>query len=115
MFNKVFLIGRLTKDPEIRTTSSGISVAKFTVAVDRIRKQNGEKVTDFLRVVVWRKLADIAGQYLKKGKLTYIEGRFQIDQYNQNGIDRESAEIIADNFQMLDRATDRIGEEIIQN
>ena len=105
MYNKATLIGRLTRDPEMRTTSSGISVTRFTIAVDRFRRnENGEKTADFIRVVAWRRLAEIAGQYLKKGKLVAVEGPLQVDTYEKDGIKRESAEVIADNFQMLDRA-----------
>lgn len=104
MYNKVFLIGRVVRDPETRVTASGIPVTRFTIAVDRIRKkENQEGVTDFLRIVSWRRLAEICGEYLKKGKLIAVEGRLQIDKYERDGERRESAEIIADDVRMLDR------------
>eukprot|EP01047_Picozoa_sp_COSAG01_P023600 COSAG01_NODE_1433_length_10317_cov_590.337366_3_plen_120_part_00 len=102
--NKTFLIGRLVRDPEARVTGSGISVTSFTIAVDRIRKREGQDgVTDFIRVVTWRRLAEICGQYLKKGKLICIEGRLQFDSYTKDNETIEQAEVVADNMQMLDR------------
>ena len=104
MYNKAFLIGRLVRDPETRVTMSGISITRFTIAVDRIRKKEGQEgVTDFLRIVTWRRLAEICGQYLKKGKLVAVEGRLQIDSFEKDGEKRVSAEVVADNVQMLDR------------
>ena len=102
--NKCFLIGRLVRDPEARVTGSGISVTSFTIAVDRIRKREGQDgVTDYIRVTAWRRLAEICGQYLKKGKLICIEGRLQFDSYMKDNQSIERAEVIADNMQMLDR------------
>ena len=102
MLNYTLLIGRLTRDPEYRLTPSGIPVARFTVAVDKIRKE-GDNTADFIRVVTWRRLAEICHQYLKKGKLIAVEGRLQIDTYEKDGETRYSAEVVADNMQMLDR------------
>jgi single-strand DNA-binding protein len=112
MYNKVFLIGRLTRDPETRVTSSGISVTRFSIAVDRIRAKNKEGVTDFLRVVAWRRLAEITGEYLNKGKLVAVEGRLQISSYEKDGVQRTMAEIVADNVQMLDRGQQAPSEAI---
>lgn len=107
MFNKVFLIGRLTRDPELRYTSAGVAVARFTLAVSRIaRKDNNNPEADFIRVAAWRKLAEICGEYLKKGKLISIEGRLQVSSYEKNGKTIKTAEVIADNMQMLDRKGD---------
>ena len=104
MYNKVFLIGRLVRDPEVRVTVSGITIARFTVAVDRFRKnEDGSSSADFLRVVCFRRLGEVAGQYLKKGKLVSVEGALRFDSYEKEGQTRESVEILADNFQMLDR------------
>ena len=106
MYNKVFLIGRLVRDPESRVTTSGITLTRFTIAVDRFRKRDAgedEQTADFLRVVTWRRLAEIASQYLKKGKLIAVEGALQIDKYEKDGIEREYVDIVADNVQMLDR------------
>lgn len=109
MYNKAFLIGRLVRDPETRVTASGIAVSRFTIAVDRIKKRDKsaeEQTADFIRIVCWRRLAEICGQYLKKGKLVAIEGALQIETYEKDGMTRESVEIVADNLQMLDRGTD---------
>lgn len=106
MLNKVFLIGRLVRDPEMRVTTSGISVTQFTIAVDRIRrKDQSEKSADFIRIVTWRRLAEICGEYLKKGKLVAVEGRLQYDSYEKNGEKVITADVIADQVQMLDRGT----------
>jgi len=106
MYNRAVLIGRLTRDPETRVTTSGITVTRFTIAVDRFRKKDGESVTDFLRIVCWRRLAEIVSQYCKKGKLVAVEGPLQIDHYEKDGMQRESAEITADNVQMLGSRND---------
>ncbi len=104
MYNKAFLIGRLVRDPETRVTLSGITVTRFTIAIDRYRKKNSqENATDFIRIVCWQRLAEICGEYLNKGKLIAVEGRLQVDTYEKDGEQRESSEIIADNVQMLDR------------
>ena len=104
MYNKVFLIGRLVRDPEMRVTLSGITVTRFTIAVDRVRAKQGQQgVTDFIRIVAWRRLAEICGEYLNKGKLVSIEGRMQVDTYEKDGETRTSVDIIADGMQMLDR------------
>ena len=106
MYNKVFLIGRLTKDPESKVTPSGLSLARFTIAIDRIGGNRDTKVTDFINVVTWRKTAEIASRYLKKGKLVSVEGSLQIDNYEKEGQLRQWVEVICENFQMLDRITD---------
>lgn len=104
MLNKCIIIGRLTRDPETRVTMSGISVSRFSVAVDRVRGKAGQDgVTDFFRVVAWRRLAEVCGEFLQKGKLVAIEGRLQVDTYEKDGETRTSYEIVADNMQMLDR------------
>ncbi|MDR1998249.1 MAG: single-stranded DNA-binding protein [Candidatus Margulisbacteria bacterium] len=104
MYNKVFLIGRLTRDPETRYTSAGVAVARFSLAINRPqRRDSTNNEVDFIRVVAWRKLAEICNEYLRKGKLVAIEGRLQISAYEKNGQRLQSAEVIADNMQMLDR------------
>lgn len=110
--NKAVLIGRLTRDPELRMTSTGLPVVRFTVAVDRNRRrQDGQdSQTDFLRVVAWNRLAEICHQYLKKGKLVSIVGRLQIDSYEKDGESRISAEVVADDMQMLERVSDPVPE-----
>lgn len=110
MYNKVFIIGRLTRDPETRYTPSGIAVCRFTVAVSRNTRanSNGQNETDFLRVVAWRRLGEICGEYLKKGRLIAIEGRLQISTWEKNGEKMKNAEIVADNMQMLERKRDTV-------
>jgi len=103
--NKAFIIGRLVRDPDFRLTPSGVQLCRFTIAVDRIPKQENQSA-DFIRVVTWRRLAEICNQYLKKGKLVAVDGRLQIDSYEKDGEKRYSSEIIADGMQMLDRGSD---------
>ncbi|NBV41394.1 single-stranded DNA-binding protein [bacterium] len=104
MYNKAFLIGRLVRDPEMRVTSSGIAVTNFTIAVDRIKRRGeAEKTADFIRIVAWRRLAEICGEYMKKGKLVAVEGRLQISSYEKDGEKIYTSEIVADTVQMLDR------------
>lgn len=107
--NKVMLIGRLVKKPEIRSTSSGQNVASFSVVTNRYwTDKNGQKQekAEFHNVVVWGRLADIAGQYLDKGKKIYIEGRLQTrDWEGQDGVKRYRTEVVADNFIMLDKSS----------
>lgn len=100
------IIGRLTKDPEVRATPGGTSVASFSLATNRVytdaQGQKQEKA-EFHNIVAWSKLADICGQYLTKGKRIYIEGRLQTrDWVGQDGVRRYSTEIIAENMIMLD-------------
>lgn len=105
--NKAMIIGNLTRDPEIRTTPSGQTVASFAVATNFVwTDQSGQKrdKAEFHNVVAWRRLAEICGQYLKKGSKIYIEGRMQTrDWVGQDGIKRYRTEIIAENMIMLDR------------
>lgn len=106
--NKVMIIGRLTRDPEIRTTSNGANVASFSIATGFTwTDQQGQKKeqTEFHNVVAWRKLADIIGQYLKKGSQVYIEGRLQTRNYEKDGQKHYRTEIVADNMIMLGRAS----------
>jgi single-strand DNA-binding protein len=108
MYNKVFLIGNLTRDPELRYTASGIPVARFAVAVNRIRRKDagneGGQDVDFINIIAWRRLAEICGEYLKKGRPVAIEGRLQIrDFQSKTGEKRTMTEVVADNMQMLGR------------
>jgi single-strand DNA-binding protein len=105
MLNRVILIGRLTADPELRYTPSGVPVASFRLAVDRqFKTQGGERETDFINIVAWRKSAEFAANYLGKGRLVCVEGRLQIRQWTtQDGQKRSNAEIVSDNIQGLDR------------
>lgn len=98
MLNKCFLLGRMTKDPEIRRTNGGAAVTSFTLAVDRDFKTNGEKETDFIDVVAWRNTAEFVSKYFSKGRMAIVEGRLQIrDWTDKNGNKRRTAEVVADN------------------
>lgn len=104
--NKVMLIGNLTRDPELRTTPAGDSVASFSIATNftwKSKDGSKQEKAEFHNIVAWRKLAEIIGQYLKKGSKIYIEGRLQTrDWEDQSGVKRYRTEIIADNMIMLD-------------
>jgi len=105
--NKAMIIGNLTRDPELRSTANGTSVASFSVATNLVwNDANGQRQerAEFHNIVAWRKLADICGQYLKKGSKVYIEGRLQTrDWTGQDGVKRYRTEIVAENMIMLDR------------
>jgi single-strand DNA-binding protein len=106
--NKAMIIGNLTRDPEVRTTPSGQNVASFSVATSLTWTDNSgqqQKKTEFHNIVAWRKLADICGQYLKKGSKVYVEGRLQTtDWTGTDGVKKYRTEIVAENMIMLDRA-----------
>ena len=101
--NKAIIIGRLTRDPEMRTTASGINSTSFTVAVSRnYANQNGERETDFINCVAWRKQAENISKYCTKGTQVAVEGRIQTRSYDaQDGTKRYVTEIIADNVTFL--------------
>ena len=105
--NKAMIIGRLTRDPELRTIPSGVQVANFAVATNRIytdSSSNRQQLVEFHEIVVWRRLAEIAAQYLRKGGKVYIEGRLQTRSWDDpNGFKRYKTEIVAENLIMLDR------------
>ncbi len=109
MYNKVFLIGNMVRDPELRYTPSGIPVARFAIAVNRIKKKGSDRAeggqdVDFINIVAWRRLAEVCGEFLKKGRPVAIEGRLQIRTYTgRDGQKRTMSEVIADNMQMLGR------------
>ena len=107
MLNRIILIGRLTRDPELRYVPSGQPVASFTLAVDRsFANQQGERQTDFIDIVAWRRLAEQVTQHLNKGRLVAVEGRLQIRSYEtQDGQKRKAAEVVADAVRFLDRKT----------
>lgn len=106
--NHIVLIGRLTRDPELRYTPNGLAVANFDLAVDRpTTNQQGERETDFIRIVAWQKQAELCANYLKKGRLVGVEGRLQIRSYEtQDGQKRKVAEVVANFVQFLDRGRD---------
>lgn len=110
--NHIIIIGRLTKDPELRYTPNGVAVGNFTVATDRPYVKDREKETDFIPVVVWQKLAENCANHLKKGRLVAVEGRLQIRSYDtQDGQKRRVAEIVASNVQFLDRGKEGQAEQ----
>jgi len=101
MLNKIFIMGRLTHDPELRHTQSGTAVASFTLAVDRDfkDKDTGEKQTDFIDCVAWRNSAEFVSKYFSKGRMAVVEGRLQIRPWtDRDGNKRRSAEVVADNI-----------------
>ncbi len=99
MLNKIVIMGRLTRDPELRKTQNGVAVTSFSIACDRdFKSQNGEKETDFIDVVAWRSTAEFVSKYFTKGRMAVVEGRLQIrDWTDREGGKRRSAEIVADN------------------
>ena len=107
--NQVVLIGRLVADPVLRYTQNGLAVASFTLAVDRgYTTQDGEKQTDFINIVAWRKLAEVVANNLQTGRLVAVIGSLQIRSYDdQNGIRRKAAEVVANQVKFLDYAKDK--------
>ena len=98
MLNHIVLMGRLTRDPELRRTGSGIAVASFTIACDRDFGQNGHKETDFIDVTAWRNTAEFVEKYFAKGRMAVVSGRLQIRSWtDKDGNKRKSAEVVADN------------------
>lgn len=99
MLNSAIIMGRLTADPELRTTASGLSVTSFSVAVDRrFQRQGEEKQTDFINVVAWRQTADFVSRYFHKGSMIAVQGSIQTRNYeDKNGNKRTAVEIVADN------------------
>jgi len=106
--NHCAFIGRLTRDPDLRYTPNGVAVANFDIAVDRdVKNQQGERETDFIRIVCWQKQAEVVANYLKKGRLVAVEGRLQIRNYEtQDGQKRKAAEVVASRVQFLEKARD---------
>ena len=99
MLNHIVVMGRLTRDPELRKTASGVSVTSFSVAVDRDFSQDGQKETDFLDVVAWRNTAEFAAKYFTKGRMAVVSGRLQIRNWeDKEGNKRRTAEILAENI-----------------
>ena len=99
MLNRIVLMGRLTRDPELRKTQSDTPVCSFSLAVDRDYKRDGEKETDFIDVVAWRSTAEFVSRYFAKGRMAVVEGRLQIrDWTDKEGGKRRSAEVVVDNM-----------------
>ena len=112
MLNRIIIMGRLVRDPELRTTQSGVSVTSFTLAVDRDFKNrdSGEKSTDFIDVVAWWQTAEFICKYFCKGRMAVAEGRLQIrDWKDRDGNNRRSAEVVADNVYFADSKRDSAG------
>ena len=112
MLNKIFIMGRLTRDPELRRTQSGTAVTSFSLAVDRdFKSQSGEKETDFIDVVAWRSTAEFVAKYFTKGRMAIVEGRLQIRPWtDKDGNNRRSAEVVADNIYFGDSKRDSAGD-----
>ena len=112
MLNRIVLMGRLTRDPELRRTQSGTAVASFTLAVDRdfADKATGNRPTDFIDIVAWRGTAEFVSRYFTKGRMAVVEGRLQIrDWQDREGNKRRSAEVVADNVYFGDSKRDGDG------
>ena len=108
MLNKIFIMGRLTRDPELRRTQNGTAVTSFTLAVDRdFKNADGTKETDFIDCVVWRQTAEFVSKYFTKGRMAVVEGRLQIrDWQDKDGNKRRNAGVIADNVYFGDSRSD---------
>ena len=109
MLNKIFIMGRLTRDPELRRTQNGTAVTSFSLAVDRDFKDKatGERSTDWIDVVAWRQTAEFVSRYFTKGRMAVVEGRLQIcDWKDREGNNRRSAEVVADNVYFGDSKRD---------
>ena len=108
MLNHIVLMGRLTRDPELRRTGSGVAVASFTLAVDRdFAAQGAEKETDFVDIVAWRNTAEFVSRYFTKGRMAVVTGRLQIRNWtDKEGNKRRSAEVVADNVYFGDSKRD---------
>ena len=104
MLNKIIIMGRLTRDPELRRTGSGTAVTSFSLACDRdFKSQSGDKETDFIEVVAWKNTAEFVSKYFSKGRMAVVEGRLQIrDWTDKSGNKRTTAEVVADNVYFAD-------------
>lgn len=113
MLNKIFIMGRLTKNPELRRTNSGTAVTSFTLAVDRdFKNADGTKETDFIDVVAWRGTAEFTAKYFTKGRMAVVEGRLQMREWqDKDGNKRRNAEVIADNVYFGDSRSDNGGHQ----
>lgn len=108
--NRIILIGRLTKDPELKYTQSGLAVTSFSIAVDRRQKdQNGEKQTDFFRCKAWRQTAEFVSNYATKGRLVGLDGRIEIDEVEKDGARKTFVNIVCDNVELLDSDKNKDG------
>ena len=116
MLNHITIMGRLTRDPELRHTGSGIAVASFTLAVDRdfSGKDGGEKEVDFIDCTAWRQTGEFVSKYFTKGRMAVVSGRLQIRKWtDKDGNNRRTAEIVADNCYFADRRKDNSGDAAV--
>lgn len=104
--NKLTIIGNLTRDPELRTTTAGVNVCSFTVAVNRPRREGQEQAADYFRVTAWRSLADICGKYLAKGRKVAVVGSVSLHTYQANNETKASLEVNADDVEFLTPKTE---------
>lgn len=104
--NKLTIIGNLTRDPELRTTTAGVNVCSFTVAVNRPRREGQEQAADYFRVTAWRSLADICGKYLAKGRKVAVIGSVSVHTYQANNETKASLEVNAEDVEFLTPKTE---------
>jgi single-strand DNA-binding protein len=97
MLNKVMMIGRLSKDPDMKYTQNGDAVANFSIAINK----GNDKPAEFYDIVAWKQLAEVCAQYLKKGKLVYVEGELNINKYEKDGVTHKNVRIVIHNMRML--------------
>ena len=118
MLNHITIMGRLTRDPELRRTGSGVAVASFTLAVDRDfgKNENGERETDFIDCVAWRQTGEFVSKYFTKGRMAVVSGRLQIRSWtDKDGNKRRTAEVVADNVYFGDSKKDEGGSSYAGN
>ena len=117
MLNKIIIMGRLTRDPELRRTGSGTAVTSFPLACDRdFKSQSGDKETDFIEVVAWKNTAEFVSKYFSKGRMAVVEGRLQIrDWTDKSGNKRITAEVVADNVYFADSKRSESNENQKEN
>ena len=117
MLNKIIIMGRLTRDPELRRTGSGTAVTSFSLACDRdFKSQSGDKETDFIEVVAWKNTAEFVSKYFSKGRMAVVEGRLQIrDWTDKAGNKRTTAEVVADNVYFADSKRSESNENQKEN
>ena len=101
MMNKVYLIGNLTRDPEMRATATGIEVCNFSIAVNRRKDANGNQMTDYFNIVAWRQLATLCGKFLMKGKKVAVVGSIQQRNWEKDGVKHTAYDIVADEVEFL--------------
>ncbi len=114
--NSVCLLGRLTRDPELRTTNSGISNCRFSLAVEGMLNQDGERQVDFINIVTWRNVANNVAKYCKKGSMVGVVGRIQTGSYQaQDGSTRYTTDVVADNVKFLNSKSDSVENQNSQS